>query len=434
MTLVRYLMIPFLLLILNSSLVYAETPSETVRITKEMEFPAHKVNSGDFQSPLVTYNGNIYLAWVNEKLQTCIAKKSPDETITTNVVFEETDPDQYHNEPSIGIDQNGYIHVLGNMHNSPDGHPDNSNPYYEHAWQYKVSDQPEDISSFTFVGDDPKRTIPGTWITYPYFAHDRNRVLYIAFRHRVKFGTGWSPGIMAGAVARYNAKAKRWRMLGGSNYEHGVKTLIWNPGGVSAYQGYKVRLFFDTKNRMHVSWDVYTTEKNDGGSGATHVLYAYSNDGGKTFKKANGQSIPNLPITISRGDVVYHSEAGSLYNLTRVGVLPDDRPATSFMNSGAKWSRWLPGKGWGKAENFPASFPARFVTDSNGVITAVDRGAFHRSIDGGQTWKRYDIYTGSTNACIIDSLYLAQTGQLRYQVQSDGKVQVYTAQFSIIES
>jgi hypothetical protein len=40
--------------------VSAGMPTETVEITKEMEFPAHKVNLGDFQSPLTTYRGSIY--------------------------------------------------------------------------------------------------------------------------------------------------------------------------------------------------------------------------------------------------------------------------------------------------------------------------------------------------------------------------------------
>lgn len=410
--------------------VSAGMPAETVRITKEMEFPAHKVNLGDFQSPLATYRGSLYFVWVDDQLRTCIARKAPDGTITTNVIFEETDPDQYHNEASVGIDRDGYIHVVGNMHNSPYGRPHSDNPYYKHAWQYKVSNHPEDISTFTFVGDDPDRTIPGTWITYPFFARDRQGVLHIAFRHRVRFGTGWSPGIMAGAVARYDADTRRWRMLGGTDYEHGVKTLIWNPGGVSAYQGYKVRVFFDRLNRMHVGWNVFTTKENRGGSGATHVLYACSEDGGRSFRKADGRPYTKLPITVDGGDVVFHSSSGDLYNLTHVGVLPDGRPTTSFMSNGAKLSSWLPGDDWAVAREFPASFPARFVTDDRGVITAIGNGAFHRSFDGGKTWRKYPVETGSTNACIVDYPYLAETGHLRYQAQSGKTVRVYTARFS----
>jgi len=100
------------------------------------------------------------------------------------------------------------------------------------------------------------------------------------------------------------------------------------------------------------------------------------------------------------------------------------------MSDGARLSGWSAGEGWSTASGFPASFPARFVADDHGIMTAVGSGAFHRSFDGGRTWKSYPVDTGATNACIFDSMYLAQTGQLRYQAQSGGRVKVYTAAFS----
>ena len=177
--------------------IYAMTargqqPPETVTIIKEFEFSnASKVTGGDWQTPVVTYNNAIYFVYVTQQLKTMIIKKASDGHISKNVVFEETDSDPWHNGASVGIDCNGYIHVAGNMHYSPFNHPQTGNSFYRYAWQYVVSNKPEDISSFTFVGNDESRTIPGTWITYPSFARDLNGVLFIAFRHRVKFGTGW---------------------------------------------------------------------------------------------------------------------------------------------------------------------------------------------------------------------------------------------------
>jgi hypothetical protein len=84
-----------------------------------------------------------------------------DGSVSKNVIFEKTDKNPWYNGASVGIDRNGYIHVAGNMHHSPFNHPKTGNPYYEYAWQYVVSDKPEDISSFTFVGGDQSRTIPG---------------------------------------------------------------------------------------------------------------------------------------------------------------------------------------------------------------------------------------------------------------------------------
>ena len=276
-------------LIICTNTAWGQRPPESVTIIKEFEFSdASKVTGSDWQTPVATYNDAIYYVYVTRQLKTLIIKKSSDGTVSKNVIFEETDSDPWHNGASVAIDRNGYIHVAGNMHHSPYNHPKTGNPYYEYAWQYVVSDKPEDISSFTFIGDDESRTIPGTWITYPSFARDPNGVLYITFRHRIKFGTGWSPGIMAAAIARYDADAKIWVMLGGTQYAHGVKTFFWNDSGAegTAYQPYRPRIFFDRDSRMHVTWVV---DDGNGSSGYhTHVLYAYSDDGGDTFKRADG--------------------------------------------------------------------------------------------------------------------------------------------------
>ena len=162
-------------LIVYANTAWGQGPPESVTITKEFEFSdASKVTGSDWQTPVVTYNDAIYYVYVTRQLKTLIIKKSSDGTVSKNVIFEETDSDPWHNGASVAIDRNGYIHVAGNMHHSQYNHPKTGNPYYEYAWQYVVSDKPEDISSFTFIGDDESRTIPGTWITYPSFARDPN--------------------------------------------------------------------------------------------------------------------------------------------------------------------------------------------------------------------------------------------------------------------
>ena len=45
---------------------------------------------------------------------------------------------------------------------------------------YWISDEPEDISSFTFVGKDIKRRYPCNRTTYNYFRQDRKGKLYMA--------------------------------------------------------------------------------------------------------------------------------------------------------------------------------------------------------------------------------------------------------------
>jgi hypothetical protein len=356
-----------------------------------------------------------------------IARRSPDGTVETNVLFERTIEDEYHVAPSIGIDRDGYIHVAGNMHNSPDSLPD----FVPHkcAWQYVVSDNPEDISSFTFRGDDPGRSPPGTSITYPFFATDNNGELYLAFRHRVKYGTGWSPGIMAGAVARYDTGPKRWEMLGGTDYVHGVKTLFWcaKAGGGDAYQGFKVRVFFDKNNRMHL---VTVMHASGTAAYATHVVYACSDDGGKSFHKADGTPYGALPITLQNADVVIGPpwvDSNTLYNKAEVGVTADGRPMVTFVKEGARRGNyvcfWDPESGWSD----PAPFPnLTFCTDPNGVITVPAGDSLRRSFDKPQTWKTYRT---ETSWCLFDFGHLARTGEVRYRTLQDGRLQVWTARF-----
>jgi hypothetical protein len=421
---------------------WGQRPAETVTITKEFEFSdASKVTGGDWQTPVATYNGAIYYVYVTQQLKTMIVKKSSDGTVSKNVIFEETDSDPWHNGASVGIDRKGYIHVAGNMHLSPFNHPQNGNALYQYAWQYVVSDKPEDISSFTFVGNDQSRTIPGTWISYPAFARDTNGVLFVSFCHRVKFGTGWSPGIMAAAIARYDADAKIWEMLGGTDYPHGVKTFFWNDSGAegTAFQPYRPRIFFDRDSGMHVTW---VADDGHGSSGYhTHVLYAYSDDGGESFKRADGSFYETLPITLENADVVvgpaWTGSDGRLWYTSYVGVTADGYPEVSFADhrdDTAWWSLWRPGAGWSKPAKLPfEDIPARILTDANGILTAVDgHNQLHRSLDNGQSWLPYRVETLGIHSVNFDYSYLRDSGNLRFQTYSttSGKVKVWTVGFS----
>lgn len=420
---------------------WGQQAPETVTITKEFEFnDASKVTGSDWQTPVATYNGAIYYVYVTRQLRTLIVKKSSDGSISKSVIFEETDRNPWYNGASVCVDRDGYIHVAGNMHHSPFNHPKTGNPYYEYAWQYVVSDKPEDISSFSFVGDDQTRTIPGTWITYPSFARDPNGVLYVAFRHRIKFGTGWSPGILAAAIARYDSDAKVWVMLGGTHYPHRKKTFFWNNSGAdgTAYQPYRPRIFFDRHNRMHVTWVV---DDGNGSSGYhTHVLYAFSDDGGDTFKRADGSRYETLPITLANADVVVGPEwtggDGSLWYTSYVGVDADGHPAVSFADNGndtSWWSSWQPGIGWSAPMKLPFdSIPARILTDANGILTAADgHNRLHRSFNKGISWQPYPVETLGIHSTNFDYAYLLETGNFRFQTYSitTGKVKVWTVGF-----
>ena len=376
------------LLLLSCMLAQQVTAAQQkpINAKQEMEFNAY--NAAHWQTSVTTYKGSIYLVWVDKSLRTMIAKKAPNGKITTNVILQKSKKGKNHNLPSVGIDKDGYIHVAYNMHHSQYKNGDR-------GWQYKVSNKPEDIRSFTFVGNT-KRTIPGQMITYPSFTRDNNNELYVTFRHRThregKFGFNGSQGI---GIAKYNSNSKLWSMLGGTNYKHGVKTFFWSNSSQDAksaasghktagYQGYRAKILFDKKNRMHVSWDVFIAP----GKEASHIMYAYSDNGGKTFKKANGSTINSMPITPQNGDIVERAPRGIYDTRTYVAVTKDGRPIVSFedrSNKGKPYYKVWNGKNWGNKKVLPsAASPATLTVDSDGVLITMGNGKLSRSRNNGE--------------------------------------------------
>lgn len=419
---------PFVCLFTTALLAFplaaqAASPPETLEAKQGMAFSAY--DAVHWQTPITTYNGNVYFAWVDKQLRTMIAKETPDGKVTTNVILSKSDADHNHSLPSLAVDKHGYIHVAYNMHQSRWKEGDT-------RWQYKVSDRPEDISAFTYVGDT-ERTIPGHFITYPSFVKDNNGELYVSFRHRTP-GDGQLQvvGSQGLAIAKYDVSSKRWSMLGGTSYPRGEKTFFWSnstrqkQGKGPGYHGYRAKIFFDRNNRMHISWDVFI----EPGDWTSHIMYAYSDDGGNTFKKANGQTISPLPITPQNGDVVEAAPRGIYWTRTYVGVTKDGRPIVSFEDVGSNsyYKVWN-GDSWGTKKELPASRPALFFTDANGVMTAVDDGKFSRSWDEGETWKSYQMDMSSESTA-LDVEYLKQSGALRFQTQVGDTIKVLTARFS----
>lgn len=364
-----------------------------------------------------------------------LAKIYPDGRVDKVVIFDKVVNDEYHMFSTVGIDSQGYIHITGNMHHSPYDRDYSASPLYEYAWQYWVSNQPENIQGgFTFVGSDSKRTIPGTWISYPRFKHDNRGNLFITFRHRVH-SSGWIPGEMAAGLARYDVATRNWKMLGGTNYTYGnvvftdhssvsnPKTVFWHMKGWdgTAYQGYRPDLFFDRTNRMHL-----VVGTNDGTLAAsnidTHVVYAYSDDLGETFHKANGSLIASLPMDLSTGDVVvgktFSTTNGLAFN-PHVGIGPDGYPIVSYWLDNVRkgyFSLWNPTNGWGSPKEVVSNYGADFFSDLWGNLIMLFSGKLRRSTDGGNTWREYTSagpFT-SNDLTAVDVEYLKATGNIRY--------------------
>lgn len=234
---------------------------------------------------------------------------------------------------SVAVDKEGYIHVMGGQHNYPRYSdfmpgawesiglsPDSSASNYP-TTLYWVSKRPEDITEFEFVGlQGNPRDIPAPYMNYINFVQDRNEELYLYGRN--------DKGIQSWAWYRYNVDTRRWQDLGGARGDIFASAQRANPDWVEGirqvkilgYRGYLpsgradeyptlswawqpnfynyIRstrgVQFDPSNRMYIEIPTYGYESN--GRVCEANLFAYSDDGGRNFRRADGTPV-RLPFT-----------------------------------------------------------------------------------------------------------------------------------------
>lgn len=304
---------------------------------------------------------------------------------TAKLLEERTILDTWHTQASIGLDKEGYVHVAYNMHNMP--------------WQYSVSKQPYDISTFTFRGEPVtlgeikavkylNRTpfpgigsgsIPGNQVTYPMFFNDNSSELYVSYRYATRPARNWSQRGFAGGLARYDTEQKRWHSIGGpvelapgdaTNAPVSAYTapLVFE----DTYSVYLITLAFDKHNGMHAVWTW-----RPGGAGEDNVIpsYAYAPDGG-FFARADGSPYV-LPIRLRDADaIVTRDEAQKFYAPKSIAVLPDGTPLiiVQSVSSGRKLIAYDTAR---RAWSLPSPTPngaMEVVVDRRGRIWAFATG------------------------------------------------------------
>jgi hypothetical protein len=304
-----------------------------------------------------------YRAWVTQIINGTTVKTIPIDTGTDYLV----QPDGHHRF-SVGVDAAGYIHVTGDMHNYMDGTTGVINPYptryQKQTILYWKSNLPNDVTGgFTFAGGlNAPTTIPGGgWMMGRFFA-DNNGVLYYSSSvHAYESST--NVGQQAVGLYVYNTSTKSWKALGGiadnggqPYTSHLFPVFYWELAGQAPsgwFQNYEPSFKFDKNNRMHF------TE-----NGANRLIYAFSDDGGQSWKRANGSMIPTLPIRgadtqPSVGDIALDIGTGTNYLGAQIGLITDKKGmiATSVNNGNnafAVWYSWN-GTAWNtsNAENIP---------------------------------------------------------------------------------
>ena len=298
----------------------------SLSLTKVFETPVSRENTNLFATNIAYYQGSVFIAAVEDRED---FPKSWRATVihqgrqnakgiwywSATVIDKQTLPDRYHTVPSIGIDEEGYIHIAYNMHNMP--------------WQYAISDTPGSIRHFRFLGQSmtfnekvlvavfnktPFRgagrgLIPGNQITYPAFFNDQSGRLFVSYRFAGKPARSFSERMLSAGIARYDSRHKQWQAIGGEIplSESDIVVDKNNPlrpsiafAAHSHWTSYLPRLVFDKDNGMHVFW---FWRQGNPGRDVSQPSYAFSPDLGESFYRSTGQRY-QLPITVDSAEKI----------------------------------------------------------------------------------------------------------------------------------
>lgn len=236
---------------------------------------------------------------------------------------------------SIGVDEKGYIHIAGGLHNIVDprhymagtferiGLPRDPDSPDAPSLMYWVSREPGSIHDMEFVGQrsNPRSVPLKRGLNYMNFVRDREGRLYLYGRIIPEFKWSWG-------MYRYDADSRRWQALGGSPrdvIESATSampswaqylvtpantgrweptdpvqepTLVWSwqPHFYDYIRDWGVK--FDPSNRMYIRMS--STGLTAEGRVVTEQVFAYSDDGGQTLHRADGTRL-TLPMTINPG-------------------------------------------------------------------------------------------------------------------------------------
>jgi regulation of enolase protein 1 (concanavalin A-like superfamily) len=421
---------------------------EKLKITVEFETSDFQLFTDNTYTPVTTYKGNTYFVWIDKNFRPKVGKIKNGKVSFT---FLDPDPkykvlDNKHHRFSIGVDQDGYLHVAGDMHHYPKSAVDHlPYKYRDGIIMYWVSDKPEDISSFSWMGKNISRALPGYGFTYLSFQHDMDGELYARCRNRIYKGPH-RPGEMGYAIYRYNTAKKRWTNLGDkapSDPSARWNCIIWEDDSHKKenipdfYQGFLGQMRFDFNNRLHVAGAINNNTQYDA---ASHIIYAYSDDRGNSFYKADGSKIKSLPIRVesgpAQGDIIegpdqyatfasasFDKDGNPVVTYTRMNKKASHGMDPAFFKYFDKgiWSKRLSYPTGGHVKNIP-------VVDANGVITFLNNtGKLMRTQKLGTPG--YELSLGG-NFVSLDERAIREENKLRGMMLKDGKLQIVSLEFS----
>lgn len=322
-------------------------------------------------TPVVHFNNSTYYLWVDQKFRPWVTQitNGVSTTVPLDTGADYTAQPDGHHRFSLGIDKNGYLHVTGDMHHYITISTGVITPYparyQKQSILYWKSQKPENVSGgFAFAGGlNAKTIIPGGgWMMGRFFTDNFGELYYSSQVHAYESLN--SLGQMAVGLYKYDVTAQTWTSIGGiadhqETYMYNIfPVFFWEDAGLNHwFQNYQAQFKFDSSNRMHftVTTNTVTTL-----TGLNRVVYAFSDDAGKTWKKANGAVITGLPLRAidnlpATADIVADSGTTPAGFGPSVGLAIDKngKPGISIDNI---WHIW-DGQNWTTATPQNTSLP-----------------------------------------------------------------------------
>lgn len=247
-------------------------------------------NGSVWHTPIVHYNNDTYVTYVDEALNTIVAKRDSAGNWQYATIKTGTSNDPGHNESSIAIDGDGYIHVWYDMHTE--------------GMKYSRSNQPGSLAGgFTNRASE----FPTGAYTYPAAVTAPNGDIYMAARN---YFNGYGCELF-----RWDNSANTWSEIADGFAKE------------SGYVCYIPNLEADSTGAIHISWSwAQTTPRPERHIGS----YAKYDPVTNTFYKADGTPY-TLPITRATADIFQPLENGEAWtnygvNYTRITVDPTNKP------------------------------------------------------------------------------------------------------------
>ena len=281
--------------------------------------------------------------------------------------------DAGHNQPSLAVDGDGYVHVFTSMHHN--------------SWRYYRSAEPFSVD-FTEAGDDmPDQDV--FW-TYPVIKRDAAGDLWLIIRG----GPADDMEARSGYLFHYDTSAKSWTRV--SRWAHR-----------SGYSVYPDDIQFSSDGDVHLQWEWSQAPASAGRHEGSYIRYRPST--GK-FKTITGQEVA-VPVTQDTPNVVFQPlTSGETYG-------QNGSPPPLFQS--AKLALYEDSAG-----SVHVQSAYRFQNETDGTWQV--RRA--RSISGGNSWSREIVFAdvdtsaavGFTHYAGVARIYYCRIGGSVWVLEKDG--------------